>query len=231
MTVQSTGPETLHTDLAGTRIARLICECDHGEIMPSLLSSAALAQASPNQHLLLLQSSTAQTCLPVLRAIVTQAIQSTHETTILFCFLYRPPSILDPSRGISDVPLVVDKTAVVPGYDDVPVSEQDRNLALKEELLEAIRSGELIDRLASSSSECSRVIRTAPSGPLSVVIDSVDTLLSDVGSLSVTIRLLSEMFALVRERGGKSFIILVLIFPCPRTLISCSAPYLQARPA
>lgn len=44
---------------------------------------------------------------------------------------------------------------------------------------------------------------TAPPGPLSVVIDSVDTLYSDIGSLSETTRVLSDVLALVRERGGK----------------------------
>ncbi|KAM5535417.1 hypothetical protein V8D89_010939 [Ganoderma adspersum] len=149
--------------------------------MPSLLSST-LAQTSRNRHLLLLQSSTTQTCLPILRAVLKQTIQRARETTVLFCFLYRPSSFLDPSRIPSDRVLVADKTTNVPGYNDALDSEQGRTPALKE-LLETIRS--------------------APPGPLSVVIDSVDTLLSDIGSLSGTTQLLSEALALVRERGGK----------------------------
>ena len=109
--------------------------------MPSLLSTA-VSQSARNQHLLLLQSSTAQTCLPVLRAALRNAIERARETTVLFCFLY-PPSSLGPSRVQSDRVHVVDRTANVPGYDDDDHnSETDRIAALKRELLEIIRSGE-----------------------------------------------------------------------------------------
>ncbi|PIL32016.1 hypothetical protein GSI_06720 [Ganoderma sinense ZZ0214-1] len=183
--------------------------------MPSLLSST-LAHTSRNQHLLLLQSSAAQTCLPVLRAIVKQAIQRARETTILFCFLYRPSSF-SPSRLPSDRILVVDKTASVPGYDDASHSEQDRVPGLKKELLETIRS--------------------APPGPLSVVIDSVDTLCSDIGSLSETARLLSEALALVREREGSSRLVLHALALSPlfpllnQTRFSPSLTHLTAHPS
>ena len=110
--------------------------------MPSLLSTA-VSQSARNQHLLLLQSSTAQTCLPVLRAALRNAIERARETTVLFCFLYPPSSLLGPSRVQSDRVHVVDKTANVPGYDDADYkSEADRITALKRELLETIRSGE-----------------------------------------------------------------------------------------
>ena len=110
--------------------------------MPSLLSSA-VSQTARNQHLLLLQSSTAQTCIPVLRAVLQHAIERARETTVLFCFFYPPSSLLGPSRVPSDRVHVVDKTANVPGYDDADdKSEADRITALKRELLETIRSGE-----------------------------------------------------------------------------------------
>ena len=97
--------------------------------MPSLLSSA-VSQTARNQHLRLLQSSTAQTCLPVLRAALRHVIERARETTVLFCFLYPPSSLLGPSRVQSDRVLVVDKTASVPGYDDADhKSEDERAIA------------------------------------------------------------------------------------------------------
>ncbi len=108
--------------------------------MPLLLSST-LAQTPPNQHFLLLQSSTAQSCLPVLRAIVKRASERTRESTILFCFLYPPSSFLDPSRIQPDHIRVVDRTANVPGYDDVFESAKNWIAALKSEILETVRSG------------------------------------------------------------------------------------------
>ena len=108
--------------------------------MPLLLSST-LAQASRGQNCLLLQSSSAQTCLPVLRAIIKQACERPRETTILFCFLYPPSSFLDPSRPRADHVRIVDRTANVPGYDDAYESEKDWIAALKSEILETVRSG------------------------------------------------------------------------------------------
>ncbi|TBU35190.1 hypothetical protein BD311DRAFT_745736 [Dichomitus squalens] len=184
--------------------------------MPSLLSSA-LAQTARNQHLLLLQSSTAQTCLPILRAAVKQTIERARETTILFCFLYRPSSLIGTMRVQPDRVQVVDKTASVPGYDDAHYeSERERKTALKRELLGAIRS--------------------APPGPLNSVLDSVDTLLSDIGSLSETTQLLSEALALVRARGGTSRLILHVLAPSPlipiltETRFSSSLTHLIAHP-
>ena len=110
--------------------------------MPSLLSSA-VSQTARNQHLLLLQSSTSQTCLTVLRAALGNAVERARETTVLFCLLYPPSSLLGTSRVQSDRVHVLDKTANVPGYcDDEHKSESDRIAALKRELLETIRSGE-----------------------------------------------------------------------------------------
>ena len=111
--------------------------------MPPLLSSilTQTPRKEQLQHLLILQSSAAQTCLPVLRAILKQTIQRPHDTIVLFCFLYHPSSFIDPLRVPSDRALVVDKTASVPGYDLVPESEQRRTTAINE-LLHTLRSGE-----------------------------------------------------------------------------------------
>ena len=115
--------------------------------MPLLLSST-LAQASRGQNCLLLQSSSAQTCLPVLRAIIKQACERPRETTILFCFLYPPASILGGPARPRPLPgrvRVVDRTANVPGYDpdapDLPADEW--RARLKRDVLEAVRNGAL----------------------------------------------------------------------------------------
>ncbi|RDX55938.1 hypothetical protein OH76DRAFT_1396285 [Lentinus brumalis] len=184
--------------------------------MPLLLSST-LAQTSRNQHCLLLQSSTAQSCLPVLRAIVKRASERTRESTILFCFLYPPSSFLDPSRIQADHIRVVDRTANVPGYDDAFEVEKDWVAALKSQILDTVRS--------------------APQGPLSVVIDSVDTLLSDVASLAETTQLLSEILGVVRSRGGSSRLVIHAVAPCPlisiltQTRFSPSLTHITAHPS
>ncbi|KAI0757049.1 hypothetical protein C8Q80DRAFT_1265032 [Daedaleopsis nitida] len=183
--------------------------------MTTLLSSA-LAHTSRNQHLLLLQSSTAQSCLPILRALVKQADGAARDTTVLFCFLYAPSSFLDPSRGLSECVRVVDRTANVPRYEDEPVSDKDWVGSLKTAILEAVRA--------------------APAGPLNVIVDSADTLLSDLSSVAETTRLLSEVLAIVRSRGGSSRLIIHALSPSPllpiltQTRFSPSLTHLTAHP-
>ncbi|KAI9063014.1 hypothetical protein FKP32DRAFT_1652028 [Trametes sanguinea] len=163
--------------------------------MPSLLSSA-IAHPARNQHLLLLQSSTAQTCIPVLREVVKQSIEQARETTVLFCLLYPPSSFLDAeARARSDRVVVVDRTAHVPGYSDEIEEDSDLASSLRSAILEPVQS--------------------APAGTLNVIIDSVDTLLADMKSISETTRLLSELLSIVRARGGTSRLILHVLAPCP----------------
>ncbi|OJT12966.1 hypothetical protein TRAPUB_10531 [Trametes pubescens] len=79
-------------------------------------------------------------------------------------------------------------------------------------------------------------VQSTPAGPLNVIIDSVDTLLSDLESVSETTRLLSELLALVRERGGTSRLILHILSPSPliplltQTRFSPSLTHLIAHP-
>ena len=116
-------------------------------IMPSQLSPALAPPARPplSQPLLLLQSSAAQTCLPVLRAVVQQTAERAREALVLFCFLYPPSSFLDPARltqGDERV-RIVDRTSNVPGYDiDSPESSEDEwKVHLKTAVIEAARAG------------------------------------------------------------------------------------------
>ncbi|CDO75260.1 hypothetical protein BN946_scf184967.g13 [Trametes cinnabarina] len=181
--------------------------------MPSLLSSA-IAHPARNQHLLLLQSSVAQTCLPVLRDVVQRSMERAREKTILFCLLYPPLSFLDKaSRAQTDRLLVVDRTTYVPGYSD--------GLDFNDDVASFLRSA-IMDSIQSSS--------------LNIVIDSVDTLLSDINSVSATTRILSELLSIVRTRGGTSRLIIHVLAPCPllpiltQTRFSPSLTHLIAHP-
>ncbi|KAI0778133.1 hypothetical protein BD413DRAFT_667505 [Trametes elegans] len=177
--------------------------------MPSLLSSA-IAHPARNQHLLLLQSSIAQTCLPILREVVQQASERAREMTVLFCLLYPPSSFVDGSHADSNRVQIVDRTYGVPGYDD------SAGPSLKDEILETVRS--------------------APAGPLNVIIDSVDTLASDLDSHAECTRLLSELLFIVRTRGGPSRLTLHVLAPSPllplltQTRFSPTLTHLTAHP-
>ncbi|KAI0669950.1 hypothetical protein C8Q78DRAFT_992363 [Trametes maxima] len=162
--------------------------------MPSLLSTA-ISQPPRNQHLLLLQSTSAQSCLPILRAIASKASERAHETTLLFNLLYPPSALLDASRAASDNVIVVDRTSCVPGYDEDASSKDDAAASLRSVILGPALA--------------------VPAGPVSIIIDSVDTLLSDMGSISETTRLLSELLAIARARGGTSRLILHVLAPSP----------------
>ncbi|KAJ7631035.1 hypothetical protein FB45DRAFT_917257 [Roridomyces roridus] len=58
-------------------------------------------------------------------------------------------------------------------------------------------------------------IENASSGPLDFVIDSVDTLLSDIGSLSETHKFLQEVLLIIRGRSSPSRFILHVQATCP----------------
>lgn len=109
--------------------------------MPSLLSSI-IAQPARNQNLLLLQSSSAQTCLPIARAVAKQASERTRETTVLFCFLYPPSSFLQSSSAPPANVRIVDRTSHVPGYDLDIDDEGDQGSSLRNILLETVQSSE-----------------------------------------------------------------------------------------
>ena len=47
---------------------------------------------------------------------------------------------------------------------------------------------------------------TAAPGPLNVIIDSVDTLASDIGSISQTYKFLHELISLIRARLSTSWL-------------------------
>ncbi|KAJ7492565.1 hypothetical protein FB451DRAFT_1551896 [Mycena latifolia] len=58
-------------------------------------------------------------------------------------------------------------------------------------------------------------VENAPSGPLDFIIDSVDTLSSDIGSVSETYKFLHELITLIRGRSSASRLIVHALSPSP----------------
>jgi elongator complex protein 5 len=79
----------------------------------------------PHQPLIILQSSSAQTCYPILRNLISNFRPATQ--TLLFCFLH-PPSNL---TNVDEAPNIItfDFTGRIPGYDDLWCGPQDEILA------------------------------------------------------------------------------------------------------
>ncbi|KAI6007386.1 hypothetical protein EDD15DRAFT_2525536 [Pisolithus albus] len=131
--------------------------------------------------LVILQSSVSQTCLPILRQILKPAQRPSR--TLLFSFLYPPSSLVENLTSDTSLISIFDYTERIPGYDTWTDSRQDT--------LEAIRS--------------------APPGPLSVVIDSVDTLASDISSDSQTFKFIRALLTLISSRPQPSVLVLHLL--------------------
>ncbi|EIN13691.1 hypothetical protein PUNSTDRAFT_129365 [Punctularia strigosozonata HHB-11173 SS5] len=124
----------------------------------------------------LLRSSTAQTCIPVLRHCLGSASKSS--TILLFCLSYAPSTLVDPQRSVAKV---FDWTDNVPGYSDTYFDPCQA-------IIDAVNA-------------------EAPSERLSVVIDSIDTLVADVESDAAVYRFVSSLFALVRSPPSSRLII------------------------
>ncbi|KAI0963509.1 hypothetical protein AcW1_000567 [Taiwanofungus camphoratus] len=154
--------------------------------MPPLLAST-LSNASRSQPFLLLQSTT-QSCLPIIRHLISQVNNDTQGSTILFCFLYPPSDLVDQSHLNSANTQVFDWTGNVPDYDDGYFDPRSKIL---------------------------QIIHSAPSGSLTVVLDSVDTLLYDLGSSAETQRFLAELFSSIRARSSPSRLVLHDLAPSP----------------
>ncbi|KAJ7254058.1 hypothetical protein B0H12DRAFT_569788 [Mycena haematopus] len=64
-------------------------------------------------------------------------------------------------------------------------------------------------------------VENAPAGPLDFVIDSVDTLASDIGSISGTYEFLTELRSLVRARSSPSRLVVHVLSPSPLLPLLC----------
>jgi len=107
----------------------------------------------PHQPLILVQSSTSQTCLPVLYSLIQPA-------------KHRPNTSSDSLK-------VFDYTGRIPGYDETHDS--------RDEILAAVRS--------------------APPGSLHVIVDSVDTLATDLASNSQTYKFIRSLLNIITSRS------------------------------
>ncbi|GLB36199.1 putative elongator subunit Iki1 [Lyophyllum shimeji] len=133
-----------------------------------------------HQPLLLLQSSIAQSSLPVLRHVLAQNIKARSSNYFLLFSLACPPSpnLLNYAAPVADYIEIFDWVHCVPSYDD------------------------------NWSDPRAAILSAVERGSLQVVINSIDALCSDVGSVSETYKFLSELLSLVRARPMPSRLIL-----------------------
>ncbi|KAJ7103481.1 hypothetical protein B0H15DRAFT_215891 [Mycena belliarum] len=132
-----------------------------------------------HQPFLLLQSSTAQSGIGILR----QVIGNTKGHALLFCLLH--PSLLSLKAPNVET---YDLLGNVPGYNSNYVDPRHR-----------IRAA----------------IENASSGPLDFILDSVDVLLSDIGSVAETYKFLLELMNLIRARPSASRLVIHAVSPSP----------------
>ncbi|KAH9486887.1 Elongator complex protein 5 [Psilocybe cubensis] len=138
------------------------------------LFSSILNDEAHRHPLLIVQSSLAQSGLPVLRSILTNNVgakgKQIDRENLLFCLLYPPSSLVDEKTTTSLN--VYDWTDRVSGYNEADL--QTELLAIVTKAVES------------------------HSGPINIIVDSVDTLLEDIGSVSETYRSLSKLYAVAK---------------------------------
>ena len=156
--------------------------------------TSTIIDNTQNFPLVILQSSLAQSCLPILRHLVNNP-KPPSSFNLLFCLLYPPSSLAD---NISPETLEVhDWLDHVPGYCEASNKPSD-------DLLDIVRRG--IPTRSPSTCFFYIEIRCSAfqefSRPINVIIDSIDTLLSDIASSSETYLCLSSIYALVKSHPG-----------------------------
>ncbi|KAK7463631.1 hypothetical protein VKT23_005570 [Stygiomarasmius scandens] len=137
----------------------------------------------PKQHLLLFQSSVAQSSLSLIRHIL-NVNNSKGKKSLLFCFLHAPANLV--SKAASQNTEVYDYLDRIPGYVD--------------------DNSELCSKILS-------VIKEVEAQALDIIIDSVDTLVEDFGSVPEVYRFLSSILGLVSSRSNPSRLILHVCAP------------------
>uniref|UniRef100_A0A0W0G2K7 Elongator complex protein 5 n=1 Tax=Moniliophthora roreri TaxID=221103 RepID=A0A0W0G2K7_MONRR len=133
-----------------------------------------------NQHFVLLQSSIAQSSLPILRSLLAKRPNQTSSKLVLFCFLHPPLNLVDEALVKSDNVVIYDFLDSIPDYND---HWKDP----REQMLDVVKND---------------------STTLDVVIDSVDTLLSDIGSTPETYSFMVSLLSLISSRSKTSRLIL-----------------------
>jgi len=89
--------------------------------MSRLVSTIISGVSHPHFPLIILESSLVQSCLPVLRALVNNRGTTTH--VLLVSLLYPPTTLANdpPREGL----YILDRTAEVPGYSEIPSDHAD----------------------------------------------------------------------------------------------------------
>ena len=86
--------------------------------MSSLLTSTLAPASAQTRPFILLQSSTAQSCIDTLRYTIREAISKSDGCTVLFSLLYPPSTLLEQNQLSLDRLQVLDWTPKVPGYTE-----------------------------------------------------------------------------------------------------------------
>lgn len=176
----------------------------HKMLLPSIISP----RHTSSPAVLILQSCLAQSGLSILREIVQESLKPENAKkqiqTLLFCLLHPPSSLLPQQVDQKSEPLTVyDQTASVPGFE---LDEQwtDPGVFIVNKLKESAASKLTLARPLN-------VILTLtdhPSKHLHVIIDSVDTIVSDTGSTAATFKCLREVKSLLATHSPKSHLTL-----------------------
>ncbi|THH11101.1 hypothetical protein EW145_g877 [Phellinidium pouzarii] len=138
------------------------------------------------------KSSAAQSALPILRGIVDTRLD---QELVLVCALYASAGLLN-RKSPNAIPCVLDWTSEVRGFHDMPIDWRKRTAAIE-----------------------SAVKKSAK--PVTVVIDSVDTLEEDLESPAETYKFLSQILASIRSRNDTSQLV------CHLTSLSAVLPLLK----
>lgn len=131
----------------------------------------------------LIQSSSAQSALPVLRKILTDET----DPIMLFCLLYSPSSLI-PEHQTNERVKVFDWTDKIPEYT--------QGYSPSTDMLNAVNNGTYIQPLNVND----LTQTSGASGSVTIVIDSLDTLNSDMESTSATYKLLSQIRSIPSTR-------------------------------
>ena len=159
----------------------------------SVLSSIIANTARPPQPFVLLQSSTAQSSLPVLQNLIAKARGS----VLVACFLY--PSKIFFNLGPQQQIEILDFRDHVPEY-------HDKNGARTKIILDSIQKLGKADIFFGCDGYWKLTDSIDSSLPLTVVIDSIEMLLSNTSdSISSTYAFLSQLYSLIQTHKGTLF--------------------------
>lgn len=162
----------------------------HASLKMALISST-LNNNFKRHPLLILQSSLAQSSLPILHSVLI-GDEKKQLQNVLFCLLYPPHVLIDPTAS-DEVYNWLDR---VPGYNDADTHAEI--LATTEKGASENYSVPLPISNISVLQEVSHSVN--------IIIDSTDTLLANTGDLSGTYKCLSSLYSLVKKHASLSSI-------------------------